>query len=165
MTKFIDHADAFEIGPGGILRRFTEKEAGGLAERWIEVFCQHKRGANIKAYMWHIFSAGKYPSVAGADARATYARHAAAEYVVLSNERKSALLTDALPESCSQSDYYVFPANMAWTMAFTHEEGWLGPYFALHPNYKSLNAENLDHMRARSRKSQEIEKAKRKGWA
>jgi len=49
---------------------------------------------------------------------------------------------------------------MAWTMAFTHEEGWLGPYFAYHPKYKSLNVENEKKIE----KEQQKEDAREKGW-
>jgi hypothetical protein len=151
----------FDVGPGQVLRRFTRSEAAVLAVQWIDVFCANKQVPNLKAYMWHTFSAGIYPNVAGADARTKYVQQAAAEYAVLSNDRDAALLTDALPEACSLLDYYVFPGNMAWTMAFTHEEGWLGPYFAVHPNYSALNAQNLD----RIRKFREIGNAKLRGWA
>ena len=37
-------------------------------------------------------------------------------------------------------------------MAFTHEEGWLGPYFAQHPRYADLNPANV----ARVKKQEEI---------
>jgi hypothetical protein len=61
--------------------------------------------------------------------------------------------TDVLPASSSWSDYYVFPPDFAWTMAFTHEAGWLGPYFARHPDYERLH-----------RKAQKAAVAREKGW-
>lgn len=45
-------------------------------------------------------------------------------------------------------------------MAFTHEEGWLGPYFAQHPNIKTLEAEN-EKLREKERQK---DLAKQKGW-
>jgi hypothetical protein len=45
-------------------------------------------------------------------------------------------------------------------MAFTHEEGWLGPYFARHPAFARLNVENV----AAVRKAEEAAVAKLKGW-
>jgi hypothetical protein len=27
-------------------------------------------------------------------------------------------------------DIYVWPDGLEWTMAFTHEDGWFGPYFS-----------------------------------
>jgi hypothetical protein len=112
-------------------------------------------------YMWHVFSYGSYPNVALQDALAAYAGVASSEYVVLSNDRDEAYVTDQKPSACSLSDYYVFPKNFAWTMAFTHEDGWLGPYFAKHRDFDKLHDENL----RRIRKSQEAAEAKRKGWS
>ena len=43
-------------------------------------------------------------------------------------------------------DFYVFPKNMAWSMAFVHESGPnmmnLGPYFSKHKKYKELQSKN-----------------------
>jgi hypothetical protein len=110
--------------------------------------------------MWHIFSDASYPSVHGAEAELQYKQQTATEYIVLSNNRKEAFVTDLLPEGCSFSDYYVFPMNLAWTMAFTHEEGWLGPYFARHANFEQLNSLN----QAKLQKRREAALAKDKGW-
>lgn len=54
----------------------------------------------------------------------------APRYVVMFNDGEPALLTDKRPSNLKYYDVYVFPENMAWAMAFTHEEDWLGPYFA-----------------------------------
>lgn len=61
-------------------------------------------------------------------------------------------------------DYCVFPANLAWTMAFTHEDGWLGPYFAKHPDYSKLIAQEAELHSIRQRKNREIKRAKQNGW-
>lgn len=45
-------------------------------------------------------------------------------------------------------------------MAFTHEQGWLGPYFAKHPDYARLDAAN----RARIRKREDAARARERGW-
>jgi hypothetical protein len=39
-------------------------------------------------------------------------------------------------------------------MAFTHEDGKFGPYFAKHPNYETF----LERSRAQQRKAQEIKR-------
>ena len=49
---------------------------------------------------------------------------------------------------------------MAWVMAFTHEEGWLGPYFAKHPKYTTLCEENARLVEKERKKAE----AKQKGW-
>ena len=62
-------------------------------------------------------------------------------------------------------DYCVFPANLAWTMAFTHEDGWLGPYFARHPDYEALTRQAARQQLAAARKAQQLEWAKKMGYS
>lgn len=153
-----------EVGQARVLRRFTEQEARQLLGEWKDVYARYAEGANIEAFFWHTFSSGAFPSVCKREAELRYAEQVAAEIVVLSNDRVSALLTDSLPTQCSVSDYLVFPKNLAWSMAFTHEDGWLGPYFAKHVRYDSLVAENISRSRDMQRKARETERAHREGW-
>jgi hypothetical protein len=147
------------IAPGTVVREFSQAQAEQLASDWLAVFGQNRHGVNTKAYLWHVFSFDRYPSVPGAAAIEQYKLQAAVEFVVLCNDRRQAIVTDALPEESCLSDYYVFPPNLAWTMAFTHEDGWLGPYFARHPDYVRLNEVN----QSRLRKAREVEAARQKG--
>lgn len=153
-----------EVEPGRLLRRFTKKETLQLVDQWIGVYAQNAQGARLNAYLWHTFSFDAYPSVCEREAELLYTQQISTEFVVLSNDRRSALLTDALPTKCNVMDYLVFPTNLAWTMAFTHEDGWFGPYFAKHPNYEALVLQDLKRALAKQRKVQEIERAKREGW-
>lgn len=114
----------------------------------------------LKQYLWHTFSHGAYPSVSGDEAERCYAEQDAPEFVVLHNDRRTALLTDAPPRWLSRLDVYVFPPDLAWTMAFTHEDGWLGPYFALHPDHAALT----QHRMAAAHKQQAKAHAQRNGW-
>jgi len=148
------------VQPGNVLRHFTPEETTALVTQWLVSFGADRQGVNAKAYLWHVFSGARYPSLSGAEAIAEYEKQAALEYVVLSNDRKSAFSTDALPKSSSLSDYYVFPANLAWTMAFTHEDGWLGPYFARHADFAALNQINLEKILKR----RQAESARLNGW-
>ena len=72
-----------------------------------------------------------------------------------------ALVTDQKPTWCSAPDCYVFPRNLAWTMAFTHEDGWLGPFFARHPDFERLQGDNLKGLR----KAQRAAAARQRGWS
>lgn len=148
------------VAPGSVLRQFTEAEANRLAEDWLAVFGKKAQGVNTKAYLWHVFSAECYPAISGDEAVGQYRQQAGLEFVVLSNDRKEAFMTELLPESSSLSDYYVFPSNLAWTMAFTHEDGWLGPYFARHPDFVKLDHDN----RAKIEKRRQADAARQKGW-
>lgn len=149
-----------QVQPSKITRMCTKLEVNKLVEGWLHVFGNDKVGINARAYMWHIFSFERYPSLAGVEAQSEYEKHLAAEYIVLSNDRDMAFYTDQRPSFCSLRDYLVFPANLAWTMAITHEDGWLGPYFARHTQYEKLKNENL----AKLQKSSEVEFAMQRGW-
>jgi Domain of unknown function (DUF4275) len=149
-----------EVQPGVVLHDYSVAEAQLLEQLWLESFGQDAAGTSTKDYLWHIFSANKYPHACGTEALMHYLQQQAPEYIVLSNDRRVAFSTSLPPEHCYLSDYYVFPKNMAWTMAFTHEDGWLGPYFARHRNFDRLNAANL----AKMKKAKAIEVARLKGW-
>ena len=148
------------FGPGTVSRQFSAGEALQVVESWLGAFGRNREGIDADAFLWHIFSAGRYPSEGGLAARASYEQQAAHEYVVLSNDRQVVFTTNQRPETCSLTDYYVFPPNLAWTMAFMHEDGWLGPYFARHRNFEALDRENA----ARVRKEREAQAAQLRGW-
>ena len=149
-----------QVTPGNIVKVYSRKETLELEKKWLDTFCQDKKGANTKDYKWHIFSYERYPSLSKEEAIEIYNQQEAPEYIILSNEDELAIQTDLKPTSSNLHDYYIFPKNMAWTMAFTHEDGWLGPYFAKHPEYDKLNEKNYFHVQ----KLKEIEKAKKNGW-
>jgi hypothetical protein len=149
--------------PGASIRHFTEAEAAALTDAWLAAFGTDRDGVNAtgpKGYLWHVFSAGRYPCTAREEARSTYRLQSEAEYLVLLNEGRAAVATDALPLEAPLADYYVFPPNLAWTMAFTHEAPLDGPYFAKHARFDELSKSN----QALPRKKQGAEEAKAKGW-
>ncbi|WP_416762198.1 DUF4275 family protein [Roseateles sp. So40a] len=148
------------VRPGQVLRTLSEDAAAAMTKAWMQVYGRRGQGLNMKDFMWHVFSGGGYDCVSGQEALAAYATRQAAEYVVLSNDRRTVFVTDVRPDRAALSDYMVFPSNLAWTMAFTHEDGWLGPYFAVHPDAARLEADIL----AGIRKKQQIEAARAKGW-
>lgn len=162
--KVNDLNSEIEIKPGKITRVYSKEETLDIEQKWIKTFCKNKQGANIKAYRWHIFSFERYPSLSGERAIEKYTAQKANEYIILPNDGELAIETDSLPECCNIMDYLVFPKNMAWIMAFTHEDGWLGPYFAEHKNYEKLNSQNEQKLKMNEKKQKEIENAKNKGW-
>jgi hypothetical protein len=160
-TRF-GHADPSgeRIRPGTVIRQYAEAEAQALANEWLAVFGANAHTVNTNAFLWHVFSADCYPSISGAAAIDAYQQQSGVAFVVLSNDRTVAFVTDKLPESSSLSDYSVFPPNMAWTMCFTHEDGLDGPYFARHPKWEQLDQIN----QSASQKSREKAAARRKGY-
>ena len=158
------HGRGLSVQPGTVIHEYTKDEARQWAQRWLEVYAPGERAPGLKQYLWHTFSYEAYPSVSGSDADRWYADQDGSEVVVLSNNRNAALLTNALPTQCSAPDFCVFPTDLAWTMAFTHEDDWLGPYFAKHPDYAALTESATQQRLATLRKTQETERARQKGW-
>jgi hypothetical protein len=152
------------ISPGEPLQIFDHMTPRHLAERWLEVYAKGAEGQNTRRYMWHTFSANIYPSISGQEAINAYQLQVANTYILLGNDRTEAISTLTRPEHCSLSDYYVFPENLAWTFAVTHEEGWLGPYFARHIDYARLNQINVRNFKAYINKQQQLALARSKGW-
>jgi hypothetical protein len=148
-----------EVSPGKLLRVFNKAETKSIEKKWIDTFCKNKLGLNIKRYKWHIFCGEGYPSIEGDLAEEEYSKHISPRYVVMSNDGE-AFLCDKKPDNLNYQDAYVFPENLSWTMAFTHEEGWMGPYFAKHKDYVLLEEKNKHHLE----KLKQIELAKSKGW-
>ncbi len=149
------------IEPGRVLHEYSPAEASELAERWLAAFAANGFGTGSRDYLWHVFSFEATPALSKAKAQEQYELESSAEYVVLSDDRDVAFVTDRRPTASSLSDWFVFPPNMAWTIAFTHEDGLLGPYFARHPMHAALDLEN----QALLKKKLALEDAKQRGWA
>jgi len=143
-----------KVEPGAILREFSPVQTRELCQAWIESFGRNG-GVNTKAYLWHVFSYGTNACLSLRAASDEYEKQVAPSFIVMANDRRQA---NVRPVRSSVLDWFVFPPNFAWTMAFTHEDGWLGPYFAWHVDYERLNKENM------IRKNQRIEAARKKGW-
>ena len=126
----------------------------------MRIYANKNSGVDTKLFKWHVFSSGRFESLEKDEALEEYQSQIASKYFVMNNDLDEVFVTDLKPDSCVLSDYYVFPENMAWTMAFTHEDGWLGPYFARHPKYETLNRINMAHLD----KLKQIENAKKNGW-
>jgi len=149
------------VAPGGVISLLSKEEVAVQFGQWESAFLADRRDIHVDDYAWHIFSSKRYASVSGEAAIAEYNRHESLRYVVLSNDRDQGLVTDQRPTTVSISDYLVCPINWAWTMAFTHEDGWLGPYFARHRDYEKLETAN----RVGLRKRDEAAVEKERGWS
>lgn len=148
-----------EVKPEKLIKVYDNSEVQVIEKKWIDAFCKNKLGLSIKQYKWHIFCGEGYPSVEGDLAETTYKEQESPTYIVMSEDGE-ALLTNEKPKDLNCTDAYVFPENLSWTMAFTHEEDWMGPYFAKHKNYALLEEKNMRHIA----KLQQIEIAKKNGW-
>ena len=148
------------IHPGKITKILSMGESKAVIQEWLNIYGKNRTGCRIKDFKWHLFSNRRYEASEGLEALKFYAEQIASEYLVIDNDEIHVFVTDQKPERVGLSDYYVCPPNMAWTMAFTHEDGWLGPYFAKHPEYTKLDLKNKKHRH----KLEQIEHAKKNGW-
>ena len=88
-----------------------------------------------RSYDWHVFSYKHAPAVARDKAVFTYTSLSPPPRFIICphDERLPALeiLDGLLPDFHNSGlDIYVWPDSLDWTMAFTHEDGWFGPYFS-----------------------------------
>jgi len=148
------------LSPGKVVEVFSEDDSKAIIQKWLGIFARKRKGCRIKDFKWHVFSGGFFESLQGEDAVALYMQHISGRYIIIDNAETCVFTTNKRPDKVGLSDYYVCPLNMAWTMAFTHEDGLLGPYFAKHPNYTDLEVENERYRE----KLKQIEEAKRNGW-
>lgn len=138
-------------------------ETARLRQAWVAAYGRHGQGVGMEQFLWHVFSADLFPSVEGEEAERAYGEYVLPRYLVLPNDPSvMAFYASQRPQAGEawNGDCYVCPPNLAWTMAFTHEVGWIGPFFAKHPRYAQLQVENLNALR----KQQEKAKARDQGW-
>ena len=154
-----------EIEPDEVAKVYSREQTEKWEEDWLEVFYPHQVKPKSRAlpYLWAAFPKGVYPALSGEAAVKAYDAQVAPGYVILPDDFKLAVLSTVKPENAQASEYYVFPENMAWIMAFTHEDYYgenAGPYFARNKDYEKLDQKN----RFKVKKKAEIEVAKRQGW-
>jgi len=108
--------------------------------RWLRTFArgvmEQYGGFVYRGFRWHGFSYGVEPCVEGAAALAEYQRQPPAPFYVF-DERLTFCArcsAPAYPDLTSlRADLYVAHEDMGWTMAFTHEQPAIGPFFAAAP--------------------------------
>jgi hypothetical protein len=110
-----------------------------LLQEWREVYARplHARTGKWthRGYDFHVFSFGFARAIAGEKAVFTYqSQDPPRRTIVCPHERRLPaveLIDGALPDLfMSGHDIFVWPEDLAWTMAFTHEDGSFGPYFS-----------------------------------
>ena len=120
------------------LRSLSPSAMKALAERWFSAFAPNVRKAkNVDVYLgyrWHGFSYEMEPHIAGSDALAKYLKKRG-PFIVFDEDGGFALLCDqnsGVPPDLTSlgDDLYVCDPDCTWTMAFTHEQPEVGPYFS-----------------------------------
>jgi len=112
--------------------------SASVQQRWLEQYC-----SNVKAqtgdwihlgFRWHAYSYGFEVAVSGDEARDLYRSKDQSTYLIYFESYGQ--LFDCVGPACPdlsglKDDVYLFPADLSWTMIFTHEEGiGFGPFFA-----------------------------------
>lgn len=108
-------------------------------QSWREQFAASVHARTGKwihlGYEWHTFSYGFTRSKHGPRGLALYLAQSAADdvYVIPENEHHQAFTCGSrslLDFTECRTDILVFPPNLDWTVAFTHEQPEFGPYFS-----------------------------------
>jgi len=145
-----------------IVEVLTSEGIEQVMNQWESVYCplskKEKEKIYFNDYKWHVFSNDAYASITGEKALEEYNKQIARLFYVIPEvtvwPNEVAFICNKLPPSnlmAKSKDFYVFPKNLAWSMAFTHEHGWLGPYFSKHKDYTSLNNKNAQSVDAKDR--------------
>jgi len=116
----------------------SREEAAAWRDRWRRVYAAPTKRVTGRwangGYDWHGFSFEYAASVSLERAKAAYGELAPGPFIVLpdgpSNRDALGVVGHGVLPMLSGSDNLVFSPDLAWTMAFTHEDDWLGPYFS-----------------------------------
>jgi len=118
-----------------------------IAQMWLSVFCNHRTSfkgvIGGKSYLWDEIQS----DCQNHDALAAYEAHFAQSYYLMPDNfgefNKEIFVSRIKPSGNPRRfDFHVFPINFAWSVAFTHEDGWIGPKFLKHKDYAVLNKNN-----------------------
>ena len=114
----------------------TIEETSALRDSWRRVYARPLGRAtgvwHRGKYDWHVFSHRDTFALEREAARAAYHAQACKVLLVITDDKRRPgyRVVSAEPVVPDEADAYVFPPDLAWTMVFTHEDGWLGPYFS-----------------------------------
>lgn len=92
-----------------VTHEFSRAEALELAERWEAAFAPDGYGEASRQCLWHIFSGGRTPALGGPAASQAYEAQVCDAWIVLSNDRKTALRTATRPAFSHLVDAMMFP--------------------------------------------------------
>ncbi len=125
--------------PESFVHLLSRKETKAITQRWLSTFCDYSQNIrdkiHLNQYLWHTFSYKKHSSISGEKALEVYRAKPLSQYYVLANDGELIFIVTKPIERCLFKDFYVFPEDIAGTIAFTHEDD-CGPYFAENKKYK-----------------------------
>ncbi len=117
----------------------SAEETDQLQMRWRRLYAagvKRQTGEWVHlGYDWHAFSYGFTAAEQGASAIDAYRRQRPGPVWLIPLWAKGpaspawACTGESVPD-LSGLDVAVVPLDLSWTMAFTHEDGWIGPFFS-----------------------------------
>jgi hypothetical protein len=135
MAEFDEALDA----AGGRCDPIPIRRRRALMQEWRQVYAARLHAATGKwtrlGFEWHVFSYGHARALKGHQSWFAYSALSPPSPLIIcpQDDRLPAFeVADGLLPDFRDSglDLYVWADVLEWTMAFTHEEGWLGPYFS-----------------------------------
>lgn len=129
------------------------EDAIKISQSWLAVFCPSRKSfkgiKRFKTYMWDIMGC----DLDREEAIDFYSKLEAPRYIIMEDcfgcDNKEVYIVSRKPKSNEGlRDFHVFPKNLAWSMAFTHEDGWIGPQLSKSKDFEKLNTQNVRAMEA-----------------
>jgi Domain of unknown function (DUF4275) len=123
---------------GGLHQPLANPDRWAVIQAWREVYAAGLHAATGRwkrgQFEWHVFSFGHTRALNGERSALAYTAERPGVLIVCPesvNVPAVRLVNGALPDfRLLCDDVYVWPEDLTWTMAFTHEESWgFGPYY------------------------------------
>jgi hypothetical protein len=137
MLRKMDPID-FAEQSGATVVTLDVKDRLLVMQQWREAYARavkERTGSWVyEGHDWHTFSWNFCRYRQGARALSEYlSERVIGVYVIPEDEEQSAFICNGprlLDFSDCRADVHVFPENLSWTAAFTHEQPDIGPYFS-----------------------------------
>ena len=124
---------------GGHAEPIGRREQHDLLQAWREIYAAPyddvKGRWKLSQFEWHVFGYGYTRALNGERAVAAYLDQNSPSLVIIPEDARLTavkLRQGLVPDLRRlENDVYVWPDDLSWTMAFTHEESiGLGPFFS-----------------------------------
>lgn len=138
------------------------EQTRALRDSWRRIYARPLKQAHgvwhRGGYDWHVFSWEHTYALERNAAKEAYRDQRCSELIVLPNEDSDCAArvhTSSPPDLDGEQDIYISPPDFSWTMVFTHEDGYCGPYFCRsewvdHPPPKPIQPASQKKKRSRN---------------
>jgi hypothetical protein len=120
------------------LRELSKADLASVCNQWLRRFASRVKNQEdtwvYRGFKWHGFSYGIEPCLSGEAALSAYGKTKGRFYVFDEEGSYGYFCKTAFPFRPDlaefHADIYVTSADFSWTLAFTHEQPQIGPFFA-----------------------------------